>query len=157
MEPRFRIIGNEVKEQSREKEPQFNYWAKMSESDAEDFSNRQMVYNEHLASLRTYIASPELKTTFGDNEFGEKDFVMGCDFPICNCPIGLNESYQCRLVAYPVSQEQESQEDLWEEAEMKLRQRLYKKFTGADKSTMNLMAKDFTDALKQHYTITKNK
>jgi hypothetical protein len=159
MEPRFRIVGNEVKEQIREKEPSMpvEFDELMERGEFMRYEKRLAEYNEHLSSLRTYIASPELKTTFGDNEFREKDFVMGCDFPICNCPIGLNESYQCRLVAYPVSQEQESQEDLWEEAEMKLRQRLYKKFTGADKSTMNLMAKDFTDALKQHYTITKNK
>jgi hypothetical protein len=167
MEPRFKIIGNEVKEQSVLREPQPStredypeglVGDKMYSMGVRLYRLAIKAYEQHLSSLRTYIASDELKERFGDNEFGEKDFYVK------NETAGFdNENWEVMYVdvaypyPYPVSQEQESQEDLWEEAEMKLRQRLYEKFTGADKSTMNLMAKDFTDALKQNYTITKNK
>jgi hypothetical protein len=124
MEPRFKIIGNEVK-----------------------------------GDGKTYTASPELKERFGDNEFGEKDFEVrkeerhpdcqkfGCQkeehegHPVCD--------YACenvREVAYPVSQEQESQAvsevseflELWDMA-----------------TTMH--RREFMKEAKKHYTITKNK
>jgi NTP pyrophosphatase (non-canonical NTP hydrolase) len=69
MEPRFKIIGNEVK-----------------------------------GDGKTYIASPELKERFGDNEFGEKDIKV--------IEGRIKGDDQIYWIAYPVSQEQESQEDL---------------------------------------------
>jgi hypothetical protein len=97
MEPRFKIIGNEVK-----------------------------------GDGKTYIASPELKERFGDNEFGEMDFEVRYVRVDWNCLDG----YEYGDMAFPVSQEQESQEDLWGEILGKIYELGY---------------------LKQHYTITKNK
>jgi hypothetical protein len=125
MEPRFKIIGNEVK-----------------------------------GDGKTYIASPELKERFGDNEFGEKDFELdtpdrhkacknGCEWQQCHSIM------ECRYVddtlpfiAYPVSRrEQESQEDLWWSLKDKI----------SDMIEKGDMPKDVVNYLKQHYTITKNK
>jgi hypothetical protein len=77
MEPRFKIIGNEVK-----------------------------------GDGKTYIASPELKERFGDNEFGEKDFEVRKEM-VYNKEVAGIKYGDIGDVAYPVSQEQESQEDLW--------------------------------------------
>jgi hypothetical protein len=169
MEPRFRIVGNEVKEQSREKEPQFNYWAKMSESDAEDFSNRQRVYNEHLASLRTYIASPELKERFGDNEFGEKDIVVRYE-TIYNKEVAGIKYGDIAEVAYPVSQEQDSD---WSKVRDEKGNIIcpYKHPVEQESQVVSEVAeflelwdmattmhrREFMNEAKKHYTITKNK
>jgi hypothetical protein len=106
MEPRFKIIGNEVKEQSRMEEPKMNQWGGISLSDIEDFEKKEREYKQHKKSLRTYIASPELKERFGDNEFGEKDFEVKNVRVDWHCLNG----YEYGDMAFPVSQEQESQE-----------------------------------------------
>jgi hypothetical protein len=81
-EPRFKIIGNEVK-----------------------------------GDGKTYIASPELIERFGDKEFGEVDFVVKNVRVDWHCLNG----YEYGDMAFPVSQEQESQEEdsspLWVEVE----------------------------------------
>jgi hypothetical protein len=113
MEPRFKIIGNEVKEQSRVEEPQPAVSPAMWQ-----YYNREMIaYEQHIKSLRTYIASPGLKERFGDNEFGEMDFEVKNVRVDWNCLDG----YEYGDMAFPVSQEQESQEEhsspLWVEVE----------------------------------------
>jgi hypothetical protein len=111
MEQRFRIVGNEVKEQSREKEPDTNdmrFYGTMGGTaffSPDDYVDAVNAYEQHLSSLRTYIASPELKERFGDNEFGEKDIKV--------TEGRIKDDDQIYWIAYPVSQEQESQEDLW--------------------------------------------
>jgi hypothetical protein len=121
MEPVFKIIGDKVKEQSREEEPnKIDFYYKMIDDydhslmnafDELGFEKAKEAYEQHLSSLRTYIASPELKERFGDNEFEEKDFEVR------EKPTGKvtpdRMALVTELVAYPVSQEQESQEDLW--------------------------------------------
>jgi hypothetical protein len=115
MEPVFKIIGDKVKEQSREEEPnKIDFYYKMIDDydhslmnafDELGFEKAKEAYEQHLSSLRTYIASPELKERFGDNEFGEKDIQV--------IEGRIKGDDQIYWIAYPVSQEQESQEDLW--------------------------------------------
>jgi hypothetical protein len=115
MEPIFKIIGNEVKEQSREKEPNrrdYQFGGSMDDKFKEKYYHDCEKYEQHLSSLRTYIASPELKERFGDNEFGERDFEVK------NETAGFdNENWEVMYVdvayPYPVSQEQESQEGVF--------------------------------------------
>jgi hypothetical protein len=140
MEPRFKIIGNEVKEQSRERQPFITNY-----TTDHDYSAAWRKYEQHLASLRTYMASEELKAAFGKNEFGEKDFWVG------------TEDY-VNQVAYPVSQEQESQEvNLWNEAAHVIYNAKKKPDTPIE--NRNILERAFSDMsiLSQHYTITKNK
>jgi hypothetical protein len=175
MEPVFKIIGDKVKEQSREKEPQPAVSPAMWQ-----YYNREMIaYEKHIKSLRTYIASPELKERFGDNEFGEKDFEVRCklfydeldtftnqtfgwmDAPLIACTYYKDiPQDKKRLIAYPVSQEQESQEDLWKEAALKLFQHhnpgvepignpYFKIFNGFF-NDMGILKKDFILTRKQH-------
>jgi hypothetical protein len=152
-EPRFRIVGNEVKEQSRVEVPQIaDYYNPhtrgVSAENYQRFWSLLAEYNEHLATLRTYIASPELKERFGDNEFGEKDIKV--------TEGRIKDDDQIYWIAYPVSQEQESQEDLWEQVIS----------TVLSEKVINTITKtgyadgwydELEQKLKQHYTITKNK
>jgi hypothetical protein len=148
-EPRFRIIGNEVKEQSGMEEPYPDKFIVDSTGYDEDCNT----YEQHLASLRTYIASPELKTTFGDNEFGEKDIEVRtiCNGKDCTCE-EISDWYNCdyneerKLTAYPVSQEQES----WAVSEVAEFLELWDMAT-----TMH--RREFMNEAKKQYTITKNK
>jgi hypothetical protein len=127
MEPRFKIIGNEVKEQMIMNEPRFSDYGGYFDTEFQEerfhtdlsrrnYENAMTCYEERQKMMRTYIASPELKERFGDNEFGEKDFEVRkkCEWPNCGCSGFWCDKYQLEaatLIAYPVSQEQESQEE----------------------------------------------